>query len=84
MPSQSSRKRPEPVQNHTFRDRINLFIFSESERSAKKLLHSEVLESLKGGASFQQAWDTENITALTTADIAVCFLNALLYFSKWL
>lgn len=66
------------------RDRINLFIFSDSEKSAKKLLHSEALKSQKEGANFLQAWDTENITALTIADIAVCFLNALLYFNKCL
>lgn len=66
------------------RDRINLFIFTESERSAKKLLHSEVIKSQKEGANFLRAWDIENITALTIADIAVCFLNALLYFNKWL
>lgn len=66
------------------RDRINLFIFSESEKNAKKLLHSEVLKSQKEGANFLQAWDTENITTLTIADTAVCFLNALLYFNKWL
>lgn len=66
------------------RDRINLFMFNESGKGAKKLLHSEALQSQKEGTDFLQAWDAENITALTIADIAVCFLNALLYFNKWL
>lgn len=50
-------------------------------------LSSETLESWKEeDANFLQTQDIENIIALTIANITrtVCFVNALLYFNKWL